>query len=294
MSSLAGMAVKMLRGRRALVVGDSIAQQWANALLLDLHGRALLFPPRGAWRNAVTNLGDDQARWKRMYCGSEPTLLFNASAMSSSRSHPAPIIAVAIMHEDSCRMAKIDKPCCIGAGPPLAYLQAVLRSLQPQIVVANYGVHWHGRQTSRAGTYARHITRLLDVLTNYSMQRRLQTGRRPLVVLRETLPQHFQTAWGDGAWDGPEQTGDCGPIKNRKPNAGPRTFNLLAERAVRMHPHGVHVELLKGEFDAMLPRHDAHHQSGDCTHFCYAPLLWEPALRPFYMALLRWRQQAFR
>lgn len=50
-----------------------------------------------------------------------------------------------------------------------------------------------------------------------------------------------------------------------------------------------HVRVLPS-FRPFGPRHDAHwgEASSDCSHFCYAPFLWDSALAPFYEDVLRW------
>ena len=94
-------ANKLLLGRRILVVGDSLSVQWANALLVDLHGRGAM-------------AGLDQLRehaWKeqdgrRRYCDATPQYVFNGTAAAPQ----APILALFPVAPDLCLLPGL--LCC--------------------------------------------------------------------------------------------------------------------------------------------------------------------------------------
>ena len=60
------------------------------------------------------------------------------------------------------------------------------------------------------------------------------------------------------------------------------TLNAVARSALAQFPA---VRMLPA-FDSFQPMHKAHHIPEDCSHFCYAPLLWDAAIMPFYLTLV--------
>ena len=183
-------ANKLLLGRRILVVGDSLSVQWANALLVDLHGRGAM-------------AGLDQLRehaWKeqdgrRRYCDATPQYVFNGTAAAPQ----APILALFPVAPDLCLLPGL--LCCNdGIETQMAALTRFMTRFDPHIVVANFGIHWHGRQVAD-GTYSRDVGKLLVAMVAYGAER-IQRSSQPLLLYRETLPQHFPTLRRDGSFEG--------------------------------------------------------------------------------------------
>lgn len=309
-------ANKLLLGRRILVVGDSLSVQWANALLVDLHGRGAM-------------AGLDQLRehaWKeqdgrRRYCDATPQYVFNGTAAAPQ----APILALFPVAPDLCLLPGL--LCCNdGIETQMAALTRFMNRFDPHIVVANFGIHWHGRQVAD-GTYSRDVGKLLVAMVAYGAER-IQRSSQPLLLYRETLPQHFPTLRRDGSFEGfySENGSVCSCITAGRScdslspevaassnDASPATLNCLATRVLSHGAGGSsNVSLLSQmrlepqvlpQFDAFASRLDAHigysplgvRPQGlrptalDCTHWCYSPLLWDAALGPFYRAVLKHR-----
>ena len=306
MHSTAQRAAKLLSHKRVLVVGDSVSQQWANALLLDLRGRGFL-PAAPSWNDTVSNIGlvpasrpfFQQHLAQRMYCDGLPTMTFRggtggradsargkvgaAHRWNESKQHAVHMVQQFSIHRAACNGHHAG--CCQGSDPPLHALSKLLRSQQPHIVVANYGVHWHGEQL-QGGEYYNHTAALLATLTEYAGERARDKVSAPLLLLRETFPQHFR----GGSYDHTNREGGRGsgcvdvgydPVRD---GYGPAAFNQLAKAAVSAsQAAGGAVRMYGRAFRALVPRRDAHPPAVlDCTHWCYSPLLWDPVLAPFY------------
>jgi len=306
-------ASKLLQGRRVLVVGDSLSVQWANALLVDLHGRGAM-------------AGLDQLRahaWKeqhgrRRYCDATPQFMFNGTASAPQ----APILALFHVASDACN--KTGSLCCTdGIETQMAALTRFMAKFEPHIVVANFGIHWHGRQVAD-GTYSRDVRTLVLAMVDYGAER-LRRSSQPLLLYRETLPQHFPNLRRDGSFEGfdSENGSVCSSIvlgrscdslspevAASSSDASPATLNCLATRVLsdgagsraNVDPLSQMrlVPQLLPQLAAFAARLDAHmgysplgvRREGlrptalDCTHWCYSPLLWDAALGPFYRAVL--------
>lgn len=306
-------ASKLLLGRRILVVGDSISVQWANALLVDLHGRG-----------AMTGLDQLRAHaWReqhghRRYCDATPQFMFNGTASAPQ----APILALFPVAPDACN--KTGSLCCTdGIETQMAALTRFMAKFEPHIVVANFGIHWHVRHVTD-GTYSRDVRTLVLAMVHYGAER-VRRSSQPLLLYRETLPQHFPNLRRDGSFEGfvSENGSVCSSITldrscdSLSPEvaassnaASAATLNCLAARVlsdgagsrVNVDPLSQmrRVPQLLPQLAALAARQDAHmgyfplgvRREGlrptalDCTHWCYSPLLWDAALGPFYRAVL--------
>jgi hypothetical protein len=309
--SAAAAGADALQRRRVLVVGDSMSQQWANALLLDLHARGRLVGPENAlvWNRTVTFFSRT-----RMACSGLPLYRFDARAISAA----APVVAVAPMIPELRNYPEFHR--CLNASkqsatsPPLGYLTRVLQRLRPHVVVANYGLHWHGAQTQHVGSYSRDVTALVSTLAAYGTELAASPtwhDAPPLTVLLDTPPQHYVTPQGDGSFDTRERGrsspgSSCASHLNaaalQTTSHGPAAFNRLAQQAVLDHHHGRAPRAsnatspiwLPAAFAPLLERPDAHAipdhtaemlSAVDCSHICYSPLLWDAQLAPFYCAV---------
>ena len=169
-------------------------------------------------------------------------------------------------------------------------------------------------QLEDSDDYAQGLTALLDVLTDYSAHAAAASPSRrpPLLVFRETFPQHFWTARGDGAYKEQERpinapylaTLDIEPsscssivwsdgVRDEGLHDGPVAINRIARRVLRRYRT---VRVLPA-YRSFAQRHDMHVKPGeaggrDCPHFCYSPLLWDPVLSPFYEAVVDWAGDA--
>ena len=283
-------AAQQLRRRRVVTVGDSVMQQWTNALLLDLAGSFRLTTgrslrlPSGRWtKHEVpwpTLIQDN--KYSATYCDATPSKLFNASALDAA----APHVAFFSLHTGIC-MHPPHSECCHGEAPPVRALVRFLQAFKPDIVVTNYGVHWHGQQTETEGSYRHDVAHLITALDHYGRGR----DRVPLAVgMLETFPQHFPGPLGDGSFDTRDPRDGCAPLSlgktGRNFTKGPLAMNRLLRQAVESRP-SLHVNIsVLPVFNAFASRYDAHHSQSDCTHLCYSALLWDAALLPFYKLVL--------
>ena len=197
----------------------------------------------------------------------------------------------------------------------------------------------HASATPRAEEYHAHLLYVLRVLARYHASYRRQARahsasavdfgngtrtrngtsdgthgpprRSPLLLLRETTPQHFPTPRGDGSWDAagdqvklaeeapdPEYDGRCASRSIWREDeladvdVGAVALNRVLWAAARAFYPAVGV---LPAFRSLAQRHEAHLEraekpTDDCTHFCYAPLLWDATLAPFYERVLAWAQ----
>lgn len=163
-----------------------------------------------------------------------------------------------------------------GDGTTLCYISAaranllaltaaqVIGSVLPwaDVVVANIGIHVAARADLQA--------QLSALLGEVGAWRRRQRGApdtevpQPVVLWRETLPQHFPTVEYD-----PTRLlrNACMPIGDSTRQDAKFNFrNALANRLVGAS--AAHVRILR-VWDALLPMHSAHIKPGvDCTHYC--------------------------
>ncbi|KAL1496696.1 hypothetical protein AB1Y20_014290 [Prymnesium parvum] len=294
-AALAAAAARRLR--RVLVLGDSLSSQWAAALALDLHGRV--------GGGGALHVEPTEAAW----CG--------ARGGTDWRARVAPRLDVASFSVRRIANASADGGGCPAEGEGrwqrlgTRYRSTVVRVLAryaPDVVVANLGLHYDGVRPSDGGAaYEGGVRVLLQVLSEYAAAAR----PRPLLLFRETAAQHFWSARGDGSYHEQERHAEwanerdvaahaCAPINwsdaavGALPAAdGPAPLNRLAARVVREFDGVGWLPM----FRAFAPRHEMHvhpAEGRDCTHYCYAPLLWDAALLPFYEAVVGWRAEARR
>ena len=201
--------------------------------------------------------------------------------------------------------------CCRNdpTGPlPTLFVAAMQRmSPPPSVVVVHYGSHWHDweRGNHSARWYEHDVRQLVSNLTAYSEWYTRREGSRPLLLVRDNFPQHFDTPSGDGSFERRKEWGDlrshdrCKPIVWWRPaSIGPWSLNHRAYPIVSDAAPAV--QWLGGGFESLAPRHETHLKGAaspmghldDCTHHCYSPLLWEPALDHFYRAVNLWDRGA--
>jgi hypothetical protein len=114
----------------------------------------------------------------------------------------------------------------------------------------------------------------------------MDTTRRNVVIWRDTTPQHFPSPSGyfvehvEGEDSLPY---NCLPIANQSSAVDWRNKIPLNELSTGAYDP---VELLEIH-DTLEPFWDMHHHSGDCTHFCYSPVLWQPMWHRLYRILER-------
>ena len=76
--------------------------------------------------------------------------------------------------------------------PQLQVLGAVLTTFRPDVVMLNFGVHWHHSDIALRGKYRDDLDRALEALATYHVSAS-SSHVPPLLLYRETLPQHFAT-----------------------------------------------------------------------------------------------------
>ena len=311
---LVGTAARALRQSKILVIGDSVVFQWFNALLLDLHGRGLLIGHRPARGNGTAAAATAPLLWtsymnppskqrKRL----SSSLAHEPSGFCSDEidvilEHPeAPHIGFHSLRPD--RIPRGQCECCSSTSPLRGKLERVLASFHPDIVVLNHGVHYHDAVIGRGTSYAFEVEQAMHALTQYG-ERHARYMSPPLLLWLETLPQHFDTPERDGSYDSHQKCKacvarasldfqGCSAILSTHESVayGPLAMNRYV-RAVMATEANVskYVRILRA-FRPFRPRHDAHwgELKYDCTHYCYAPLLWDSVLHPFYEEVVHWQ-----
>jgi hypothetical protein len=344
-SSLARQALEAVRGTRVLVIGDSVSTQWAAALVLDLHGRGLLpgeLNPRAtppAWCGAPRG-----ADWILETAAAPPHGASISFASFSVRRMTNATRQAAEAAGGGCPIEGTGFFQGMGARY-VATVERVLHDYKPSVIVANMGLHYDTRHRGGVvhnGDYVAGLELLLTTLSRYADGEELEVGsppvratgagaaaagaghgassslqarhhRRPLLIFRETTPQHFWTRRGDGSYMEQERESNqqwlaemdvpqyaCRETEWNDPEGlsslsdGPAAMNRLAGTVLQRFPH---VRTMPA-FRPLAQRHGMHVHplsrgvggapGRDCTHFCYDPLLWDATLVPFYTALVEW------
>ena len=284
----------MLRGKQILFIGDSVGHHWLNALLLDAHNKLpSLFPSNtSSWREFYS----EPSPWQydnRGFCAPPFHVLNMSSALES-----APVITTFVFPNNECPPTykkERYKACCprgIPIGGRMAAISAKLLDTKPDIVIAQMGIHWHTVPSFRSD-----VSDMVKALGQYAT---LNSGS--LILFLESLPQHFDAP--DGSYDGWRANVNvnrsaflCPPLNLTRVqtdqlvgddmSVGIYNLNQIARREVEV-TEGVHW-LPANSGAAFAVRHDAHKgatkccsKHTDCSHYCYSPDLWRPALDPFY------------
>ena len=293
----------LLQGKKLLFIGDSVGNHWLNSMLLDAHNN-----------KEESLFHSNQSIWKEYYKKSDIDYEYDESAgfcthpyyelnMSSIWPH-APSVVTFKYPNELCPpyyKKELQKICCPHK-QPLSYTGAIsvkLNEIQPDIVIAQMGVHFHS-----ISSFQTVLDEMLMMLGNYSV-----VNPDSLVLFLESLPQHFDSPDGSGSFDGFEgavnrSAWQCLPLNSTQieddlllgdasVSVGIHNFNRIARRAVEETKGAVH--WLSSNSDVMGLRNDGHkgatgccRRHTDCTHLCYAPNLWQPAIDPFYNALKGW------
>lgn len=284
----------LLQGKRMFSIGDSVGHHWLNAMLLDAHkNRQLsLFPSNASTWSEFYNPSTSYYEYdERGFCAFPFKTVDMSSAWAS-----APSIVSAVYPNDLCPPSyktQLHKQCC-PHNHPISRTGAIsvkLNETKPNIVILQMGVHYHTVSSFQAA-----LREMLMTLENYSA---MNVG--PLVLFLESLPQHFDSPDGDGSYDGFHSAANrsawtCTPLNSSQIESdlrvGMHNFNQIARRAVEQTPG---LKWLPSNGEAFAFQHDGHAgatkccaRHTDCTHYCYSPNLWQPAIDPFYVAVNGW------
>ncbi len=232
-----------------MLIGDSLMGQVMGALELELlrHGN-----------DSVASVFDaaEYARFERSAGG-------RRTALAIAKACRLPVRSVRLAQGARLSLYSVHLRPSAGTDGMSAQWPTVDRALaSADVVVANFGVHWHRNDQQ---LYTRHVGRLAEKLAAFAGE---GPGAR-LAVLQETLPQHFPSRGQTGDFDDRTAMGPCRPVMRA---AGPGWRNIAARSIAASH--GVH--LLRAH-EAMAPLH-AHHAHGECTHWCYDRLVFAPLL----------------
>jgi len=310
-----------LKGQRVLVIGDSVSSQWAAALALDLHGRGLFSDDNAPLRQSVAGT---PSHWCGAPNGADwvlqgASLHFTLASFSVRR----------------LKNTSVSSPTCPWEGDDLfagmgprhrSTVERVLREFQPSVIVANMGIHYDSREMNLVetdGEYARSLHVLFSLLTSYqasapvrpnlkpNLKTKADASRPPLVLFRETFPQHFWTERYDGSYFEQERASNARFLATLDVPPGACSASLWSERdpehqarlaAVHDGPYAINriARAVLSEYPSIRPlaqfnrmaqqphMHVSPNEGRDCTHFCYHPLLWDAPLAPFYSAVVDW------
>ena len=293
-----------LQGKRFFFIGDSVGHQWLNSMLLDAHRHhqhRLFHNNTNIWAEYLNKSTSFYEYDERGFCAF-PFQVMNMSSIWTS----APSIVSAAYPNFLCPPTytrALYRQCC-PKGSPISYTGAIsvkLNETHPDIVIAHLGVHYHS-----VSNFPTVLNKMLMALGNYSA-----LNPNTLVLFLKSLPQHFDSPNGSGSYDGFHQAVNrsawqCYPLNSSQigidlllgdisVSTGMHNFNRIARRAVEEMQGGV--QWLSSNSVIMGFRHDGHTgvqypRYTDCTHFCYAPNLWQPAIDPFYHAVDDWLSSA--
>ncbi|KOO30257.1 membrane protein [Chrysochromulina tobinii] len=229
-----------LKGQRVLVIGDSVSAQWAAALALDLHGRGLFSADNAPLRQSVAGT---PSHWCGAPNGADwvlqgASLHFTLASFSVRR----------------LKNISVSSPTCPWEGDDLfagmgprhrSTVERVLREFQPSVIVANMGIHYDSREMNLVetdGEYARSLHVLFSLLTSYqasapvrpnlkpNLKTKVDASRPPLVLFRETFPQHFWTERYDGSYFEQERASNARFLATLDVPPGACSASLWSER----------------------------------------------------------------
>ena len=158
----------------------------------------------------------------------------------------------------------------------------------------------HGHGGREPSPYNIDVGRLVEQLQAYGAKRR----PTPLLLYRETPPQHFPGKEGGGSYDTRTVHGANSRVYSPlgsdvlSQDVGPQGLNRIACEVVgASRAKGVH---WLPAWDMLAARADAHGWSAsrpvrtpgtvttwDCTHWCYSPLLFDATLFPLWGHVVR-------
>ena len=299
----------LLKEKRLLFVGDSVGHHWLNVMLLAAYSKdSSLFPSnRSIWTESFNQPGYYEKDPEKDFCA------FPMRSVNMSSVWPdAPVIASFLYPNEWCPppyKKELYRQCCPGGNPisrtgPISFQ---LEEMRPNIVIVQMGVHWHTVPKFRADH-----SEMLSALANYSAAMTNSSSdseSSPLVLFLESLPQHFDAPAGDGSYDdfhavqATRTPFQCFPLnqslieadlllQDNSTSVGMHNFNRIAKKSVDQTPG---VQWLTSNSRAYARRNDGHNgatrccaRHTDCTHFCYSPHLWQPAIDPFLLAVDHW------
>lgn len=296
----------LLKGKNIVFFGDSVGNHWLNVMLLEAHGKDnSLFPSnRSMWEQFYfKSFGPGNASYYQ-YEEELGGCRFPVRTINMTSAWPnAPAIDLFSYPNDWCppKYKKTRyRQCCPGGRPRSVTgpISLQLDATRPDIVLAQMGVHWHTVPTFRAENAA-----MVSALGNYSA-----ANPTALVLFLESLPQHFDSPAGDGSYDGfisakNRSNFHCPPLDasqiesdlllgDNSTSVGMHNINRIAKLHVEHTPG---VQWLTSNSHAFARRNDGHDgasdccsRHADCTHFCYSPHLWRPAVEPFLLAVENW------
>jgi len=300
----------LLKGKRLLFVGDSVGHHWLNAMLLAAYSKdSSLFPGnRSIWEESYYEKFSDEKSYyekdpEKGFCG------FPMKFVNMSSAWPDAPVITSFLYPNLCcpppYKKELYRQCCPG-GKPISRTGPIslqLEKVMPDIVIVQMGVHWHQVQEFRAD----HLE-MLSAVANYSAAMS-DAESSPLALFLESLPQHFDTPSGDGSYDdfhavqSTRVSFQCFPLnqslieadlllKDNSTSVGMHNFNRMAKHSVKQTSG---VQWLTSNSKVYADRNDGHKgatrccaRHSDCTHFCYSPHLWQPAVEPFLLAVDRW------
>lgn len=295
----------LLQGKRIFFIGDSVGQHWLNAMLLNAHtNNPNLFPSNASTWSEFFNVSDSYYEYdERGFCAF-PFWALNMSTAWES----APMVESAFYPNLLCPPAykkSLYRQCCPGGNPISATgaISARLNETKPDIVIVQLGVHFHTVPSFQTNMHG-----MVMVLGNYSA-----LNPDSLVLFFESLPQHFDAP--DGSYDGlmaaptnrsmwtcpnlnsSQIQSDLSLPLGDSMSVGMHNFNRIAASVVEQTEGVQWLPTNSRSFDAM--GGDAHKgatkccgKHTDCTHYCYAPHLWQPTIDPFYFAVDSWFQSS--
>jgi hypothetical protein len=152
--------------------------------------------------------------------------------------------------------------------------------------LVNFGVHYNIQGDNFHQNLNSFSQFQLNVPVALKWLNELGSSKNITVAWIETYPQHFQTSNG---YFSPSVADNCAPIRN--PSRALDWRNTIIEDCLKKYRlTNIHYVYSR---DIFLPLVKEHHNTGDCTHYCYWPMLYQPIYEQLYhiLASVRYRNQ---
>jgi hypothetical protein len=249
-----------------LLIGDSVMQQFYSAIACELERE-------GVWTDPSQFTNTDETKFVQ-FDSSSSTSSSSSTTSSSSLPEKAAIQFLPIYHFVDGRYDR---------KPQAAFtklkdtLDTLIKDYKEIVIICNMGLHYIDNPSPGFSKkdYSLQMTKFLNYLHIFTSTN-AQTNKIT-IIWRETTAQHFTTS--NGFWPGIKYIRNmemkCQPILNTSIELDWR--NREIEEIIRKnHLSTIHVMPWYNVTVPLWSEHPNGHLK-DCTHFCWTPMLYQPA-----------------
>ena len=236
-----------------LVVGDSVMQQFFNAIACELERT-------GTWKDASRFSNTDEVQHVRP---------------KGAKTAAATMKFMPLYHFVNGKWDRMPNASMHHLTTAVETMSSKHSSL---VVILNMGLHYVDNPVAgfTRRDYVEQITGALQYLHKMVQE---HPARKIRVFWRETSAQHFPTP--NGYWPGQRYAGPlklaCEPIADQSPQADWRNRDV---EGIIVNNHLFHVKLIRF-YKQTLPLWSQHPNGRlkDCTHFCWSPMLYQSTFK---------------